>query len=513
MANRRRAKPRPLREILRLRHQVGMSARAIARSLGLAASSVRDYLGRAQLHEVSWPLAPELDDEALEKMLFRPAPAQGEPREEPDFAYVHRELRRKHVTKTLLWMEYREQHPDGYAYSRFCERYAAWKAIASPVMRQTHAAGEKLFVDFSGKGLYLVDPATGECRLARLFVAVLGASNYTYVEPILDETLRTWVRCHANAFEYIGGVSRAVVPDNLKSGITGPDRYEPLVNSTYQDLARHYGTAILPARPRKPKDKAKVEQGVLFASRWILAALRNRTFYSLDELRRAVWPLLERLNDKRMQRVGRTRRELFEELERAELLPLPPKRYVWSQWARGRVNIDYHVAFEDHFYSVPYQLCGKEVELRATDATVEILRLGTRVASHVRSAHKHRHSTLADHMPSSHRAHAEWTPSRIIEWARTVGPSTATMVEEIMRRRPHPEQGFRSCLGLMRLKKSWSEPRLEAACARAVRSRAFSYKSVVAILRNNLDRAPEPSSQSQLPLPLHDNVRGGEYYH
>jgi transposase len=505
---------RKLREILRLKFDVKLSGRMIARSCGLSPGTVSDYLGRFAVAKVAWPLPAELDDDdALERLLF---PNEGHPvanRPEPDWAHVNRELRRKHVTKQLLWQEYREAHQDGLQYSQFCEKYLRWAQRLSVTMRQTHRAGEKLFIDFSGDGLDVVDPATGECRKAKLFLAVIGGSSLTYVEPVFSEELPTWIACHVRAFEFFGGCPEILVPDNLRSGVTKAHRYEPVINETYAELARHYGVAVVPARSRKPRDKAKVEQAVLLAERWILAVLRNRTFFSLGELRDAVKPLVARLNDKPMQKLKKSRRELFEELERATLRPLPTAPYEFAEWARPRVHIDYHVAFEEHCYSVPYQLVGEQVDLRATATTIELFRGSRRVASHVRSSEKHRHTTNVEHMPRGHREYAEWTPPRLVAWAKSVGPSTAKLVEELMGRYRHPEQGFRPCLGIMRLRDKYEDARIEAACARAVSRRACSYRSVVAILKNNLDRETDPLEVRQEPLPLHENLRGRGYYH
>ena len=504
---------RKLREILRLKLECGLRTRAIARSCKLSVSTVSGYLGRAQVAKLGWPLPPELDDDrALTRLLF---PDEGKPvfgRPEPDYAWIHRELRRKHVTRALLWQEYREQHDDGYEYSQFCERYGRWAKTLPVTMRQEHRAGEKLFVDFSGDGLDIVDVVTGECRPATLFVAVLGASNLTYVEPVLSEDLPTWIGCHVRAFSYLGGVAEITIPDNLKSGVTRPDYYDPEINPTYAELARHYGTAIIPARVRKPRDKAKVEVGVQIASRWILAVLRHRSFHSLDELREAIRPLVERLNARPLRKIGKSRRALFEELERPALRPLPTQPYELACWAKPRVNIDYHVEFERHYYSVPHALRGTIVHLRATEATSELCCSGERITSHLRSDVAHRYTTKPEHMPRAHREYLEWTPSRIMAWANTVGPSAAALVGEIMRRRPHPEQGYRSCLGVMRLVKTYPAERVERACARAITYRAYSRKSVAAILKNNLDRQDD-AEPDQRALPLHQNVRGARYYH
>lgn len=505
---------RKLREVLRLYFGNKLSARAVARSVAASSSTVNNYVGRAKLQGLSWPLPPELEDDgALEKLLFpdewRPLPQ----RAEPDWARVHLELRKKHVTKRLLWEEYREAHPDGYQYSQFCERYARWAATVPVTMRQTHRAGEKLFIDFSGDGVDVVDPETGECKKAKLFLAVLGASNYTYAEPALSEDLPTWVGCHVRTFEFLEGVPEVLVPDNLKSGVTSPDYFEPDINPTYAELARHYGAAVIPARVRKPRDKAKVEQGVLLAERWILAALRNHTFFSLAEVRDAVRPLLAKLNARPMRKLGKSRQQLFEEMERSALRRLPARPYEFARWKTPKVHVDYHVEVDDHFYSVPYVLVSKVVDVRATASTIEVLFGGRRVTSHVRSSVRGGYTTKDEHMPKAHQAQAQWTPVRLVEWAKKTGPSTAAVVEEIMRRRVHPQQGFKGCLGILSLSRRYEAERIEAACARALKLRACSYKSVAAILKNNLDRVAAEEAAREVPLPLHGNIRGPGYYH
>lgn len=512
-----RATCRKLREVFRLHFEKKLSSRVIGKNCMLSPSTVQDYLARHAVAKLGWPLAPALDDDAvLSELLFPHEHHPKSVRPEPDWATVYLELRRKHVTKMLLWQEYRETHPEGYEYSQFCERYARWVPTISLTMRQEHIAGEKLFVDFSGDGLTLVDPRTGECFKVKLFLAVLGASNLTYVEPVLDEALPTWVGCHVRALDYIGGVARITVPDNLKSGVSKPDRYEPVLNPTYADWARHYGTVIIPARVRKPRDKAKVEQGVLLASRWILAVLRNRLFSSMEEIREAIRPLLEKLNNRMMRKLKKSRRQLFEETERQALLPLPQQPYELAQWATARPNIDYHVQYDDHYYSIPHTLvtglADRRLDIRATETTVEILYNNVRQVSHQRSYEKHKYTTVTAHMPRSHREQAEWTPSRIVNWAKSVGPSAALLVAELMARRPHPEQGFRSCLGVLRLRKTYPDDRLERACARALRHRACSYKSVEAILKHNLDRQDELPDATQATLPNHDNIRDADYY-
>lgn len=504
---------RMLREVLRLYLALGATQRSISRSCTLSVSTVNGYVGRAKVAKLKWPLPAELDDDlALTKLLFPDERNPQRDRPEPDWSRVLLELKRKHVTKALLWEEYKTEQPNGYQYSQFCERYARWAARVNVVMRQEHRAGEKMFIDFSGDGITIVDPKTGECVVAKLFLAVLGASNLTYVEPVLSEDLPSWTGGHVRALEYFGGVSDLWVPDNLASGVTKANRYEPELNPTYAELAAHYGAAIIPARVRKPRDKAKVEQGVLLAERWIIAAVRNLTFFSLEEVREAVKPLVEKLNNKVMRKLKKSRRQVFAELEQTTLKPLPRDRWEFSRWAKPRVNIAYHVEYDEHFYSVPYQLVGQQLDVRATETTIEVMRGLSVLTSHARSYEKGKYTTKLEHMPKAHQAQAKWTPERLIEWAKKTGPSTAALVEEIMTRRVHPQQGFLACMGILNLDRDYKPERIEAACGRALKMRACTYKSVKAILRNNLDQQVLEEAP-QAALPLHENVRGGGYYH
>lgn len=408
------------------------------------------------------------------------------------------------MTKLLVWQEYREREPAGDQYSQFCACYAAWGRTLSVTLRQTHRAGAKGFVDFSGDGLPIVDPVTGARTVAVLFVLVLGASDLTYMEPVLRQDLATWIACHVNAFAYFGAVPGALVPDNTKTGVTRPDYYDPELNPTYAEFAQHYGTVILQARPYRPRDKAKVEQGVRMAERWILPGRRDRVFTSLAELHEAIVPLRERLNARPL------RRQLFEAVERAALRPLPATPCVYAVWARPKVNIDYHISFEDHEYSVPDQLRGEIVELRPTATTIELFHHGRRVASHVCSYVRSQATTDPAHMPAAHRAHLQWTASRRIAWGATIGPATAALCAAIMEQRPHPEQGYGACLGIMRLAKQGPPARLERACARALHFRACSSKSVLAILRHHRDAALLPTEAEAPPSRCMATGAGGD---
>jgi transposase len=499
------------REIVRQKWLLGRAHRSIAESVGVSLGVVTKTLQRASAAGLTWEAVQRVEDEELERRLYPHAAAEGE-RPEPDCVWIHRERHRPSVTLELLHHEYLEQHPNGLRYTTFCDRYRAWLGRRGLVMRQVHAAGEKVFVDYSGKRPRIVDAATGEVTDVELFVAVLGASNLTYVEASYTQRGPDWIASHVRALEYFGGVPGALVPDQLKSGVTRACLYEPETQRTYEELAEHYGTTVVPARPAHPRDKAKVEVAVQIAQRWLLARIRDEVFHSLGALNARLWELLVDLNARVMRRYGRSRRELFEQMERAALRPLPSTRFEYVDWLKARVNIDYHVAVEGHLYSVPYRLVHERVEARIGADVVEILHGRTRVAAHRRSHVKGAFTTLTEHMPSAHRAHAEWTPSRILSWAGKVGAATRDLCEAILAERPHPEQGFRSCLGILRLGKRYGEVRLEAACNRALRVKARSYRHVESILKNGLDRVATRDEQTTLSL-THENVRGRDYYH
>ena len=503
---------RKIRDVLRLSAE-GLSTRQMASSLAIGRTTLRGYLDRARKAGLSWPLPPELSDADLEERLFAPSARANERRtSQPDWSYVHRELRRKGVTLSLLWEEYREAYPDGYGYSRFCELYTRWEGKLSPVMRQRHPAGERLFVDYAGVTIDVVDPETGEVRAAQLFVATLGASNFTFAEATWTQTLPDWVASHVRAFSFFGGVAAQVVPDNLRAGVTKACFYDPEINRTYADLAAHYDTAVVPARPRQPKDKAKVESAVLLVERWILARLRNRQFFSLEEVNAAIRPLLDRLNNKVSRHLDASRRQLFEQLDRPALKPLPAEPYVYAEWKKCRAGIDYHIAIGRHYYSVPHQLVKKELWARITVRTVEAFHGGQRVASHVRTSGNGQHSTQRDHMPAHHRFREDWTPQRIHARAARVGPNVAIFAEVVMRGRKHPEQGYRTCLGVIRLADKFGRDRLDAACKRALEINARSYSSVHSILKNGLERKPRTRATEE-PAITHPNIRGADYFH
>lgn len=506
---------RRTKEVLRLRYELGLGQRQIARSCSIGRSTVYEYLKRAEAAGLRWPLPEGWDDSRLEEALFgsRSQRTVQPQRPLPDFAAIGEQLQRhRHLTLQLVWEEYRQATPDGYGYSRFCELYQRWRNRRGVVMRQEHKAGEKLFVDWAGDTIPVYDPRGGPVQAAHLFVAVLGASSYTYAEATLNEQLPNWIGAHVRAFEFFGGVPRLVIPDNTKTGVTKACRYDPDLNPTYQELAMHYGVGVLPARPYKPRDKAKVESGVLLAERWIIAVLRHRKFFSIEELNQAIRELLPRINGKPFRKRQGSRTTVFKQLDKPALQPLPAERFDLSQWSRARVNIDYHIAFDTNYYSVPYNLVHEMVEVRSTPTTIEIFHKGQRVGSHLRGRRHGQTVTNPEHRPKSHQAHLEWTPSRMVNWARSIGPSTAQLFERILADKPHPEMGYRSCLGLIRLAKQYSMARMEAAAERALITGVCRYQSVKSILKNSLDRQPLPETTSSPPPPKHGNIRGAEYF-
>lgn len=508
---------RHVRDVMRMK-AAGLPSREIARRLGVAPSTVRLTIRRFDAAGVTWPLADEVTDAELEARLFAKSgngSRQGHRRiGEPDWANVHRELKRKHVTLSILWEEYIAAEPGGFRYSRFCELYRAWEGRLPVTMRQSHAAGDKLFVDYAGDGVpVVIDRLTGERRVAQIFVAVLGASSFTYAQASWTQGLGDWISAHVGVFAAVGGVPALLVPDNTKVAVIKACLYDPQINRTYADMAAHYGTAVLPARPRKPRDKAKVEQAVLVVERWLLGRLRHRVFHSLAEVNAAIGELLKRLNEEQpIRRLGVTRRRLLEEIDRPALKPLPESPYMLAEWRIRRVSLDYHVEVEKHYYSVPYRFVRAEVEVRFTARTVEIFHKGERIAAHQRMSGNHKHTTVPEHMASSHRRYAGWTIERIRQDAAKIGPATSALCELILDERAHPEQGFRTCLGIVRLAASYGRERLDAAAARAIDIGARNYGSVKSILANNLDRRPTSKRSADNAPILHPNIRGPRYY-
>jgi transposase len=505
---------RKIREILRLKWECQLSERVIARSCCTARSTVADYIRRAAAAGLKWPLPENQSDSQLDELLYpKTEPAKPKAAALPDWEKIHLELRKKGVTLRLLWVEYLEKYPQGYGYSQFCQLYRDWAGQLKPTMRLDHKAGEKLFVDYTGQTVPVIDPTTGEIREAEIFVAVLGASSYTYAEAQWHQDLPNWTGGHVRAWLFFGGVTELVIPDNLKAGVTHPSRYDPEINPTYQEMAEHYGVAVVPARSFHPRDKAKVEVGVQNVERWILARLRNQKFFSLLALNQAIRELLADLNQRKMEHLGKSRRELFELVDKPALKPLPATPYEFALWKKAKISIDYHVEYADHYYSVPFHLYPAEVMIRASEKTVEIFWDGKPVALHPRAHAKGGHSTLKEHMPADHQFYSEWSPERFIHWAEKIGPETAKIVQIELNSRQHPEQAYRACLGILGLAKKHTPGRLESACHYALANEIHSYRGIKNILVNQIDHlsSPEGASQPAL-LPTHPNIRGKEYY-
>lgn len=508
---------RKTREVLRLKFELDLSDRQISKSTRVSRSAVSDYLRRFAVSGLSWPLPPELADADIDARLFPPKPALPDAlRPAPDWAVVNREMRRKGVTLFLLWQEYKASHPEGFLYSWFCDHYREWAGKLDAVMRQEHLAGEKCFVDYCGQTMPVTDRHTGEIHQAQIFVGVMGASNYTYAEATFSQKLPDWIGSHIRMLEYFGAVPEILVPDNLKSGVSKTCRYEPDTNPSYHDFANHYGIAVIPARSRKPRDKAKVECGVLVVSRWVLACLRDRAFFSLAELNASIGELLARLNRRPFKKLAGCRETQFRTVDYPAMRALPLERHIFSEWKKVRMGLDYHVDLGDgHYYSAPYKLIGKQLDVSFSEYVVEILYRGQRVASHARlhSGGK-KHQTLTAHMPEGHSKMAEWTPERIVNWGASVGVHTSKLIETLIKRKPHPQQAFRAAAGIIRLGKHYGNGRVEAACRRACLTNAISYTSVDSILKHRLDELPLPQDSPQSSLPIyHDNVRGPGYYH
>ena len=510
--SRKRISMRKIKEVLRLKYETDLSYDEIGRSCSIGHTTVGEYLNRAKKAGLRWPLPEDMDDNLLEKLLYPRSKSKIPSRPIPDWNYTHKELKKKSVTLFLLWEEYKETYPEGYEYSWFCNNYREWAGKIDVTMRFNHRAGEKLFVDYAGHTIPVIDKNTGEIKEAQIFVATMGASNYTYAEATWTQSLPDWISSHVRAFKFLGGVPEIIVPDNLKSGVNKSCKYEPDINPTYQEMASHYRCVVIPARVKKPKDKSKVETGVKIVEQWILARLRNIKFFNLADLNNTIRRLLVDLNSRPFQKLPGARQSMFEELDKPALKPLPSQPYTYAEWKKVKPGPDYHIEVKGFYFSVPHQLVKKQLEARITQNTVEIFYKGKRVASHIYDPSK-RHATLPEHMPEAHRKYAEWTPQRIINWAAKSGESTARTVKVIMEGRLHPQQGFRSCIGIISLGKEYTPERLEAACSRALAIGSPSYKSIRNILKKSLDRLPvQKEDPRQTSFITHSNIRGSKYY-
>ena len=506
----RRKTMRRIKECFRLSYESGLNQTQIARALSIGRSTVWDYLKKFEESGLSWEEASGWREEELDKRLFtRPGTPAG--RALPDFQYIHKELRRPGVTLQLLWEEYKSENSDGYGYSRFCMLYREWRKKLKIYMRQVHVGGDKVFVDYSGKKPCIYDPKAGEKKEVELFVMAWGASHYLYAEAQQSQKSKDWIMGHVRGFEYFGCVPRLIVPDNLKSAVTKACWYDPDINQSYTKLAEHYGIGVLPARPARPKDKPKVENGVQIIQRWIVARLRNRRFYSLAELNKAIRELLDEANHKPMQKLKKSRFELFEELDRPNAGKLPNDRHIYHEWLKCKVGFDYHIEVDKHYYSVLYQYYGKQVDIRITERTIEVFYKNERICIHQRDMRKYKYTTLTEHMPSSHRKVSQWTPARLINWGRNIGLHTGNLIERIILSKSHPEQGFRPARGIIRLGAIYGNSRLETACAIAGRYGLLRVRQVNDILKNGRDRIFDSPGESRT-VNNTENIRGKTYY-
>lgn len=498
---------RKIKDVLRLKLDARLSHEQIAAALKISKGVVAKYAGLASAAGLDWATISELDEPQLERRLLT-KPSKPATYVLPDYGRIHQELRRKGVTLMLLWEEYQAEYADRptYRYTQFCEHYKTFAKRLKRSMRQTHRAGEKMFIDYAGPTIAVADGGR-----AHIFVAALGASSYTFAWATPRETMADWLDATARALTFFGGVPQLIVPDNPRAMIANPDRYEPRSNETVQDFARHYGTSVLPARPYHPQDKAKVESAVQVVERWMLARLRHQRFGSVAEVNGALSPLLQRLNQRPFQRLPGCRASAFAALDAPALLALPAQPYELAHFKTVKVHIDYHVELEGHRYSVPQSLVGQTLQARITRQAVEFLHRGQRVASHMRSNQRGGFTTVTEHMPASHRAHMQWTPRRLIHWGQDIGPATAVTVTRLLEQHKHPEHGYRACLGLFSLAKRYGKERLEAACALALQLGAYQYRHVRDILANNRDCTPD-TAPSAWTSPHHAHVRGPGYY-
>jgi transposase len=503
---------RKISELLRQRHELKCGYRSIAKSLNISISTVSDYLSRAKVAGLSWPLPEGMSENCLYEKLFLPVNKEVIKRPKPDWEWVHKELRQKGVTLLLLWREYKECHPEGIGYTRFCVNYRSYSKSIAPVMRQIHKAGEKCFVDYAGMTLPWVDTTNGIIHEAQIFVGALGASQFTFVEATATQQLPDWTQSHVHMFEAFQGVPNIVVPDNLKSGVHRSHRYDPDINQNYQALGEHYGFAIVPARAFKPTDKAKVENAVGCIEMQILAPLRHQTFTNLPSINAAIKARLAVFLNQPFQKMKVSRQELYEAIDKPALKPLPLEPYQYAEWKKAKIHIDYHFVFDDHYYSVPYRYIHKPTEIRGTSKTVECFHQGIRIAAHARSFKRYGYTTLNEHMPEAHRAQAEWTPERIQRWAQKIGSETAAFINSMIASRPFPEQAYRACLGTLRLGNKYTELRLEKACAKGLAVGATRYQQIESILKKGLEEVPLLAESESTAISDHSNIRGPNYY-
>lgn len=511
----RRIDVEKVREILRLYLELNYSLRDAATALGVSKTTVGEYIAEFKRTGLSYPQITRMSDtEVIE--LFEKSNKSSNPMYEEfskDFEYISKELKRTGVTLYLLWEEYRRGQDEGFSYSRFCHHYRMWEGRQDPDMHMEHKAGDITYMDFTGKKMHIVDPDTGEIEEVESFVSVLGASQLTYVEFVRTQRLEDWIWVNENTFIYYGGATRGITPDSLKSAVTKACNYQPLINETYNDLARHYGTVVLPARPAKPKDKSLAENGVNLVYQRIFARLRNMTFFSLRELNQAAWELLEKHNDTPFQKRDITRRQLFNEIEKSELLPLPADRYELKRYQVSKVEFNYHVYLKEdkHYYSVPYQYSAIKVKTIYTSRVVEIFKDNVRIAIHQRDRKPYWYTTIKQHMAQDHQLVDGWNPHRLICWAEKMGGSVKEFIQLMLDHREHPQQAFKACLGVLNLGKKYNEGAMQLVCKKAIKINSISYRFIANSLKNKTYNIAD-EDPDDMKLPFHENIRGKEHY-
>ncbi len=512
---------RQLRELLRLRYEAKLSMRQINASTKISIGKIQSILKQAEQLNLQWPLPDDMDDRELAQKFYPQADTRiSKNFQQPDWSVVHQELKKKGLTRQLLWEEYTQQYPNScYSYSQYCDRYEHWRKQQKRSMRQTHRAGEKLFIDYCGPTVPIVDRHTGEIKEAQIFVAVFGASNYTFAEATASQKLKDWLYSHVRAFNFFDGLPELLIPDNLRSGVSKACRYEPELNLSYQQLAAHYQVVVIPARPYKPKDKSKAEVGVQIVERWIIARLRHQTFFSLHELNQSIKALLVDLNSRPFKKLPGNRLQAFEQIDKPALKPLPRHAYEYTEIKIVKVNIDYHIEYEQHFYSVPHHLVGETLELHAGDKVIQMFFKNKLITTHVRKYYPGT-STESSHMPTRHEKHHKWSPGRLMNWGKDIGPDVLIWVKQRLNEKAHPEQAYRVCLGLLNLSRSYDNQRLNRACQIANKKSLNRLKNIRSILTSNLDKLPTDNVQKEefdleetlLPQ-SHKNIRGPKDYH
>lgn len=512
----KRIEMRKVRELLRLTFEQGLSARKAAPIIGIGKTAASQYLSGFKASKLEHSNVSAMSDSELLNAINTKKESENSRFEELSklFPYFEKELKRTGLTLQLLWKEYSETDIDCYGYSQFCHHYYHWRKETKVSMRMEHKAGDKMFVDFAGKKLSIVDPKTGEIQELEIFVSVLGASQLSYIEAVLSQKKADWIAVNQNALSFYKGVPNAIVPDCLKSAVIKSDKYEPEINQTYNDFAQHYQTVILPARALHPQDKSLAENFVRNAYTQIYAPLRNLTFFSIEELNTALWEQLDLYNHKNFQARGYSRNQLFEEIEKSQLKPLPTGTYELKAFSECKVQYNHHVYFKEdkHYYSVPFQFTGKKVMIISTSRSIEMFFNNSRIAIHQRNRCTYGYTTKTGHRPPNHQFVSEWSPQRFIKWGRNIAAEVEELITLLLDSRQHPEQAYRSCMGILNLSKKYDNADYIKACKKALGLNLINYKFIKNMLETKAFNLADEQESEQSNLPNHGNIRGEEVY-